>query len=337
MSISRVAAGSAVICVDMGSTNTRVWIVYRGKIVERMAEQVGLRDAARERSNAPVRHALHGLIGAAREEAQRIDLRVECVLAAGMLTSPLGLCEVPHILAPAGEEELARNLRKVSKPEVTELPIYLVPGIRSGPCEPGLADLEHVDVLRGEETTAIGLLQARILAENGTLLNIGSHWKAIGIDEQRRIALSYTTLSGEFLHALQTQTVLASALPHGRLEESEEEWIERGRRFEGENGLGRAMFSVRLLEQIYRVGQVEISSFLLGAMIACDLRGMEKHFKGPIVITGSGAAARAWQKVLVAAGKKSRYCDAEIVEQAFVRGLVRLADLHREAIRGPGE
>jgi 2-dehydro-3-deoxygalactonokinase len=319
----------AVICVDMGSTNTRVWIVDGGKIVDRAGEQVGLRDAARERSNAPVRSALRELIAAARQRAGRFGLRPECVLAAGMLTSPLGLCEVPHVLAPAGEKELAAALRRVSDAEVTELPIYLVPGVRSGPGEPQLADLAQVDVLRGEETTAIGLLQAGILAENATLLNIGSHWKAIRIDAERRVAASYTTLSGEFLHALQTQTVLATALPQTRLEHSDEAWIEKGRQFERENGLGRAMFSVRLLEQILHVGQVEAASFLLGAMIECDLRGMVKHLTEPVVLTGSGAAARAWFKVLQSAGRECRYCEPEILEQAFIAGLVRLADLHQ--------
>jgi 2-dehydro-3-deoxygalactonokinase len=321
--------GGAVICVDMGTTNTRVWIVHAGKIVERTGEQVGLRDAAREESNAPVRQALRGLIGAAQEKAARLGLRVECVLAAGMLTSPLGLCEVAHVLTPAGEKELAAALRRVSDAEVTELPIYLVPGVRSGPGDARLADLERVDLLRGEETAVVGLLQAGILAEHGTLLNVGSHWKAIRTDGERRIAASYTTLSGEFLHALQAQTVLASALPHGRLEESDEEWIERGRKFERENGLGRAMFGVRLLEQVLHVGQVQAGSFLLGAMIECDLRGMVKHLTEPIVVTGSGAVARAWFTVLQNAGRKCRYCEPEILEQAFVGGLVRLADLHQ--------
>ena len=41
-----------------------------------------------------------------RSEAREY-LRAGIVLAAGMITSPLGLAEVPHVAAPAGITELA--------------------------------------------------------------------------------------------------------------------------------------------------------------------------------------------------------------------------------------
>jgi 2-dehydro-3-deoxygalactonokinase len=321
----------ATICVDMGTTNTRVWIVKEESIVERITEQVGLRDAARERSRSLVRDALQALLAKACSRAHELQLDVECVLAAGMLTSPLGLCEVPHIVAPAGEMELAKSLYKLSDPNVTELSIYLVPGVRSGPPSPTLDDLENTDLLRGEETLVVGLLQAGILSENTTLLNLGSHWKAIAIDKDRRIASSFTTLSGEFIHALQTQTVLATALPQGRLEEVDPEWLERGRNFERRNGIGRAMFAVRLLEQIFHIGHTALSSFLLGAMVESDLRGMNQAgvLKDPIIIIGSGAAPEAWRTILEATGWTTKLCETETVEKAFVAGLVRLIHLYR--------
>jgi 2-dehydro-3-deoxygalactonokinase len=326
---------TASICVDMGTTNTHVWIVNNQNIVDRVAEQVGLRDAARERNNSLVRDTLVRLISTARSRAAELGLQADCVLAAGMLTSPLGLCEVPHLPAPAGEDELARSLHDFSDPKVADLPVYLVPGVRSGPHSTTLAenlqDVENTDLIRGEETIVVGLLHAEILPPNSTLLNVGSHWKAIAIDENCRIASSFTTLSGEFIHALQMQTVLASALPQGRFEEMDPEWLERGRRFESRNGTGRTMFSVRLLEQIFHVGPTALSSFLLGAIVESDLRSMDraKVLNVPIFITGEGAAPQAWQRILETTGRKSEHLPAEIVEQAFVRGLVRLFHLHR--------
>jgi 2-dehydro-3-deoxygalactonokinase len=314
----------------MGTTNTRVWIVKDGNTIERIAEQVGLRDAARERSKSLVRDALGPLLSKVRSRAVGLGLDVECILAAGMLTSLLGLCEVPHILAPVGEMELAKSLHRFSDPKITDLPIYLVAGVRSGPPSPTFDDLENTDLLRGEETIVVGLLQAGILSKNTTLLNLGSHWKAIAIDEDRRIASSFTTLSGELIHALQTQTVLASALPQGRFEDVDPEWLERGRGFGSRNGRGRAMFGVRLLEQIFHVGQTALSSFLLGAIVESDLKSMDgaRALRGPIVVTGSGAVPEAWRRILEATGHTSKYCAAEMVEQAFVAGLARLLDLH---------
>ena len=321
----------ASICVDMGTTNTRVWIVKNQNIVDRISEQVGLRDAASQQNESVVRDTLARLIATARSRAAELGLQADCVLAAGMLTSPLGLCEVPHIPAPAGEEDLARSLYEFSDPDVTDLPVYLVPGVRSGPRLPNLDSLENTDLIRGEETIVVGLVQAGILLPNTTLLNLGSHWKAIAVDETLRIASSFTTLSGEFIHALQAQTVLASALPQGRFEELDPEWLEKGRRFESRNGTGRAMFGVRLLEQIFHIGPAALSSFLLGAIAQSDLKSMERArvLNAPIIITGEGAAPEAWQRILETTGRKTKRLAAEIVEQGFVRGLVRLFHLYQ--------
>ena len=322
---------TASICVDMGTTNTRVWIVKNQNIVNRISERVGLRDAVREGNKSMVRDTLARLVATARSRAAELELEVDCVLAAGMLTSRLGLCEVPHIVAPAGEEELAGSLYEFSDPRVTDLPMYLVPGVRSGPPSPVLEDLENTDLIRGEETIVVGLVQAGILFPNTTLLNLGSHWKAMAIDENYRIASSFTTLSGEFIHALQLQTVLSSALPRGRFEEMDPEWLDRGRSFESRNGTGRTMFGVRLLEQIFGIGPAALSSFLLGAMVESDLRGMERagFLKGSISIIGEGAAPEAWQRILETTGRKSEHLAGAVVEQGFARGLVRLLHLHR--------
>jgi 2-dehydro-3-deoxygalactonokinase len=323
-------APHTVICVDMGTTNTRVWIVKDGNIVDRLVEPIGLRDAARLGTRSLVCDSLRGFIATARENATKLNLRADCVLAAGMLTSSLGLREIPHISAPAGEVELARALQKIPDSDVTNLPLYLVPGIRSGPASPAFEELELTDLIRGEETAVVGLLQDGILKPNTTLLNLGSHWKSISIDEDRRIASSYTTLSGELVHALQTQTILASALPQGRLELLDTDWLERGRQYQIRNSLARTMFSVRLLEQIYGIDQTALSSFLLGAIVESDFRGMQaaKKLEGPVVISGTGAAVRAWKLRLQMASMPHAHCDTEVVERAFVRGLVRLFHLY---------
>ena len=314
----------------MGTTNTRVWIVDRGRIVVRLTEQVGLRDAAREHDPFLVRKSIGRLLATACSRAGELHLGAECVLAAGMLTSPLGLREVPHLVAPVGEQQLAQALVKLTEADLSELPIYLVPGVRSGPQSPRVEELEKTDLLRGEETLIVGLLDAGVLSRNTTLLNVGSHWKAITIDERCRISRSFTTLSGELLHALQTQTVLASALLPGRVEQMDLEWFERGREFETRSGIGRALFSVRLLEQIFHTGPVALVSFLMGVLVGSDSRSMERAgaLQGTIVITGAGAAPKAWQAIFEATGREHRLCDAETAEQALLRGLGRLFHLY---------
>src|SRR5436305_5643109 len=110
--MTAVASAEELICavyVDMGTTNTRAWLMRGSHIVARASQCTGTRDSARVGSSSPVRQALTEIIHAVRTQAG--DAREPCVpayvAAAGMISSPLGLMELAHIAAPAGVTELA--------------------------------------------------------------------------------------------------------------------------------------------------------------------------------------------------------------------------------------
>jgi 2-dehydro-3-deoxygalactonokinase len=329
--MSRLSPLGVSICIDMGTTNTRVWLVEEGRIIERSTEQIGLRNGARAGSETVVKDTLARMIACMIDRASA-GKPVSRILAAGMLTSPLGLKEIKHIPAPAAEKELSVAAQRLSIPEVSNLPLYLVPGVRTGPVEPRIEELASIDLIRGEETVIVGLIQAGSLGPHGTLLNLGSHWKAISLDHQGRIIASHTTLSGELIQALQEGTVLASALPLGKITDLDSEWLQRGRDFEFCSGVGRSLFAVRLLEQVFKIGSEKAGSFLLGALIQSDLTGMQAagHLAGDIVISGMGAAAQAWQQCLQSVGQSAVLCPPEAIEQAFVTGLHRILSLRAE-------
>jgi 2-dehydro-3-deoxygalactonokinase len=317
-----------VICVDMGTTNTRAWLVKQGQIVSQARHSIGVRDAARTGNTAIV----HGTIKKIIHDLQADALsngRPELVLCAGMITSSLGLREVDHVLAPAGEHELSSAVTEIVDPEVTELPIWLVPGVRTGPRHPQVSDLDEIDVIRGEETLCVGLVQLGILAPQATLLNLGSHWKAITLDSSHRIAKSCTTLSGELIHAIQTSTVLSSALPQDRLTELDFEWLEKGHTESQASNLSRALFCVRILEQRFKLTPLQLSSFLLGAVVGSDLAAMTRNAKlgRKLVIAGTGAPAEAWSYFLKKGNLDVTICNPSVLEAAFVAGLLRLAEL----------
>ena len=319
----------AVICVDMGTTNTRAWLIVEQQIVARREAAIGVRDSARTGNSDLVRNTLKGLFGALQAEATAMGHNAIMILGAGMITSSLGLVEIDHVLAPAGDQELAASMRKLSSPQITELPIWLVPGVRTGPSQPDIADLAEVDVIRGEETLCVGLKHKKMLEPGSTLLNLGSHWKAITLDASGRIASSFTTLSGELIHAVQTLTVLSSALPQDRFTELDFHWLEQGRAQQELSGLTRALFCVRILEQKFKLAPIQLSSFLLGAVVGSDLAAARKNHKleYKIVITGSGATPEAWKHFLEAENHPVLVCDSQGVEAAFVAGLLRLGEI----------
>src|SRR4029079_6114533 len=107
-----------------------VWLTEGPDVVAKADAQLGVRDAAREGSPAILRQTLNSLIDSLIRQAKQSPSRV---LGAGMITSALGLMEIPHVTAPAGASELAAALRRCAFPDVTDLPVFLVPGLRCGP------------------------------------------------------------------------------------------------------------------------------------------------------------------------------------------------------------
>jgi 2-dehydro-3-deoxygalactonokinase len=319
-----------LICVDAGTTNTRVWLTVGDQVVARTQAGVGVRDTARDGSSARLRNALRELINQVRDDARNRGFAQspECVIAAGMITSPLGLAEIPHVGAPAGLNDLAAATRPHSFPEITGLPILLIPGVRCGPrpCDQDTAGT--TDLMRGEETLVIGLGALGLLKPRSTLLNLGSHWKVIKLDQEARIESSVTSMTGELIHTAQTQTILASSVPPTRPTIIDRTWLEAGMRELRRSGLARALFCVRLLEQGSDSSAEQRLSFLIGAFLASDMDAMASRglldSEGAVVITGGGVIAEAWRDALAQHSTQAITLTDSEVENALLTGFRRI-------------
>jgi 2-dehydro-3-deoxygalactonokinase len=278
-----------------------------------------------------IRKALRDLIKQVRTaEVEAFLVRPTGVIAAGMITSPLGLTEVPHVAAPAGKCEIAARVRRDYFPDITELPVFLVPGVRSGSANSDPQLIGESDVMRGEETLCVGLLKLGLLKAGGTLLNLGSHWKAITVDKDAHVATSVTSMSGELIHAAQSQTILASALTQERPATLNEEWIQAGMREQRRSGLSRALFCVRLLEQRNECTPDDRFAFLIGAFVASDLDSLVKRglltSDRPVVITGGKVVASAWNCALSEISIGATIISTDLLELAMIQGLMDIME-----------
>lgn len=314
------AASDCCLCLDIGTTNSRVWLVRDGEILYRQAEMVGVRDTARDGNTVRLFSSLAKLIDAVRATAAAMGHVPTEVIGAGMITSALGLLEIPHVPAPAGLAELRAAAVRTHFPAICNLPFVLVPGVATGH-----PDAEDNDVMRGEEVLCLGLNTEALLSGGGTVLNLGSHWKVISIHKDGRILESYTTIAGELLFAAQANTVLRSSLPPERPEEYPEEWLKRGAHQEREHGLMRASFCVRLLDLAGQGSSEQRAAYLLGAFISNTLRTIERLLQLPLVVTGDPSIAEAWKCLLQESGFGAHTVSGFSLEQAFVRGLLLIS------------
>lgn len=312
--------------VDGGTTTTRVWAVDGTTVLAEARAMIGARDAARDGNNVGWVRQLGVLLAQAEQEARRqvADWHPTCVAAAGMITSPLGLAEVPHVPAPADVHVLAAGARCLSMPELAPLPILLVPGVRCGPIAPTDHDINAVDVMRGEEVVCLGLLHAGLLPTGGGVLSVGSHWKLVEV-EGRSISGSTTTLSGELLHALRTQTVLtASVDPEfpDVLTGDDLAAMRLGVRQREMAGFSRAAFCTRLLERVPGSAPRARLLFLLGVVVAETMAHWRELLQGrTIALLGAPALCQAWEVALADAGDHGITIAPGDVTAAYAAGL----------------
>jgi 2-dehydro-3-deoxygalactonokinase len=325
--------GSEALCaiyVDVGTTNTRVWLLRGTDVLARASEQVGVRDCAREATANVLRKTLKELISRVQDQANHpVETCMPvCVVAAGMIGSPLGLAELAHIPAPAGLQELSATSTSFSFPEVTNLPFVIVPGVRSRSLAGDFASADQGDVMRGEETLCVGLHALGFVEPPAVVLTLGSHWKAIQLGADGRIHGSVTSLAGEMIHAVQTQTILASSVGNDWPVRMSAEWLEAGMTEQRRSGLPRALFCVRLLELENKGTPADRLAYLSGAFIASDLdalidRGVLSR-DAPVVISGHAAITEAWAFALTQKSVVAVVLKEADTEKAFLAGLNRI-------------
>jgi 2-dehydro-3-deoxygalactonokinase len=309
-----------LLCVDVGTTNTRAWLTQGTQVLVRREAPVGARDTARDGHAGALARALHDLLADVLRAPP--SARPRRILAAGMISSPQGLCEIPHLVAPAGLSDLAVASREQVLSEVSDLPFLFVPGVRTH-ARPGADGISGEDVMRGEETLGLGLANLGLLAPGGGLLNLGSHWKLVRLDLEGRVAFSTTSIAGELLQAVRAQTILASALPDGALEQADATQVRHGMQEARRHGLSRALFCVRLLELAQETSPAERLAFALGAFIGADFDHLEAVLGAgtPVTIAGGEKSGGAWAQVLADAGHPVRSLSPAQVEAGLLAGL----------------
>jgi 2-dehydro-3-deoxygalactonokinase len=173
--------------------------------------------------------------------------------------------------APAGIDDMAKAMREHLVENVWHAPIWFVPGVRNAVEHIGLHNCEAMDMMRGEEVESFALVERLNLNEPTVVVLPGSHSKFVSISKDRRIDGCVTTLAGELLHVISHDTILAGSLKEGFAKRIDPEMLLAGAASANKIGLGRACFSVRILDQFAVYDANARANFLLGAVLGSDL------------------------------------------------------------------
>lgn len=287
-----------ILAVDSGTTSTRVYVVEDGSIRGEASGLGGARDLAQSRDRAWLEDRVWEVADEALRDAGVGWVDADALVGFGMITSELGLQEVPHLDAPVVIDDLAGSLQVVERADRFEPPFFLIPGVRS------LGSSFHeTDFMRGEETEVAGLVRSCDVAPPFLLLSPGSHTKYVFVDVGDVIRWSTTTLTGELLWALHRETILAELIDPTR-PLGDPKRLDQGAALVEEVGFARALFTARLFDRVGGESPGACSDLVHGIVAMADLLSLRKVIEvregstGNVVLTGESPLASAYEHLL---------------------------------------
>lgn len=307
---------TALLALDWGTSSLRAWrVTAAGRVLEERHRPWGilrLPDGGFPAAYASITEGWQG----------QPDAPVAAI-ASGMVGSRQGWQEVPYLSLPLDLNQLAGSLTQVGGTG-----LRLVPGLidetRDG----------RPDVMRGEETEAVGALE-RLEDTAGEILLVmpGTHCKWVRVSNG--VIAGFTTyMTGELFAMLTEHSILGRSIPTTAPtlpadDPARRRAFDDGVRAAASDGLAGRLFSVRALVLTGRLDAALITDYLSGLLIGEELtRALAAAHAGSaepgrIVLVGDPAITTRYARAFATLG---RTIPLEL-GAASVRGLYRIAVL----------
>ena len=237
------------------------------------------------------------------------------IVMAGMIGSRNGWREVPYVECPAGLAQIAAGLCEIQSPLLPGRRIFIAPGMSQH-----RADLTP-EVMRGEETQVLGLIDDLPGTGPHTMCLPGTHSKWVQVEDGRIVALR-TAMTGELYALLRKHSLLAALMPTMENDADDQRAFAQGMAASaGAGGLAHHLFGVRTLGLFDALQPASAPSYLSGLLIGHELRGLLLAGVPAVHLIGGAALQTRHAQAL----KLLRVDVIVHSEQVASRGLFRLA------------
>ena len=321
--------------IDCGTTNLRVKLLDENKnLVDMVKAEGGVRHTSIDGHNGRLRTMLKESIDAVLQKTGHTAQDVLRCIASGMITSGLGLLEIPHLPAPVSMEALRAGMKQQLFPDIAPFPIEFIPGTRNFAGTVDMDNFNGMDMMRGEEVEAVGLY--KLLGCTGPVMFVlpGTHNKFVPMGENGEILGCMTSISGELLDAITHHTIIADAVGHSFVaaEAYDSVMAKEGAWECSKSGLGRAAFAGRILSTLGGKEASKIQSYLLGATLSLDVQAMQSFVEDvenvDIYVAGKDPVQGCMCDVLEALSVEgAKPVDPAVSAQMGTAGVIAIAGL----------
>ena len=299
-------SAAKLIAVDWGTSRLRAWLLDGGGRA--------LAEADSDQGIGAISGGHEAVLGALVAAWPKVP-----AICAGMVGSRQGWREVAYVPCPADISAIAGRLARFTASDGRE--IAIVPGLTvTAPGRDG-------DVIRGEETQIIGLIE-REPSFAGTAILPGTHSKWARVE--RGAVLDFQTyISGELFALLAHQSFLRHSVAEGLADLSASpdfslavmRVVEEGLPFAG------ALFSVRTRQLLANVAKDTNLAYLSGLVIGGEIAAAQTSGLLPagsdVAVVGSPSLTSAYARALAIAGAKAATFDGSALVLGGLRRLAR--------------
>lgn len=307
------------IIMDMGTTNTRMYLVDGDKHIDTERLDMGASVTIKMGHD----FLFENLRGALKNILERNNLKesnLENVTAFGMAGSELGIHDVARIPLPVNAKKLSESMVKLSLPQFCSCPVFVIPGVLY-PSESG----EALEIMRGEETEIMGLDDDIFQAENTVVLLPGTHCKSISVDKTHTITKFISGMSGEMMEVLSKHTILSAKCDIKNSNNFEEQI--RGATFCKNDGMNSALLNIRTQQACTNRSVEEISSFFVGAVLYPEIENIiNKNPDAVFYVGGKKVLRDLYENLLKHFGAKNVY-DLDGAENLGLKGAIKISNM----------
>jgi len=277
-----------IFCCDWGTTNLRLRLVdiATGLIIAELNTEDGIASVHTEWKKTTIARGefytrlLMDKISILQQqlnidETEKTHWQAYPIIISGMASSTLGIKELPYADLPFSAKGDSVVISNITTSGLSHH-VMLISGVKSGN-----------DVMRGEETQWLGLMQDKRFSSEEELLFIlpGTHSKHVHVRSGNMVAFK-TYMTGEFFNLLSTQSVLKNSVSiQKRFENAAEKAaFLQGVEASSTSNLLHEAFMIRT-NQVF--GKMDLRSngfYLSGLLIGSELR----HATGYKIVLAAG-------------------------------------------------
>lgn len=314
-----------LIALDWGTTSLRAYKLAAGGVVlEQRALSSGIMQMPKTPRVINGRECADGFELAFDEACgDWLDAQPDLpVIACGMVGSAQGWREAAYCETPANVANLGKSLQTVISLRGTV--VHIVPGVIQRSRLP--------NVMRGEETQVLGVLQSLPIEAGADLLIglPGSHSKWVDVVDGC-ITHFDTFMTGEVFAVLSEHSILGRTLKQGATFDALafDRGVQVAQSTDGELGVLSTLFSARTLGLTGELSPTAQADYLSGLMIGHELAALaivqRRRRNTPnlpsIILIGNAQLCARYSRALDACG----FANVTLAEQATERGLWQLA------------